>query len=71
MPTNSLSDGRVDRDHWKRMATMPPGEDGPILMVTARDPARLAAQRDLREPAIADTYAMIVRARINRLPGAR
>jgi hypothetical protein len=34
------------------------------------DPDRLAAQREHRERAIADTYAMVVRAAVNRLPGA-
>ena len=31
------------------------------------DPARLAAQKDHREVAIADTYTMIVRAQVNTL----
>jgi hypothetical protein len=35
------------------------------------DPDRLAAQQAHREPAIADTYALVVRAAINDLPGAR
>jgi len=40
------------------------------FMAVAMDPARLAAQREHREPAMADTYALIVRPTINRLPGA-
>jgi hypothetical protein len=31
------------------------------------DPARLEAQKEHREAAIADTYTMIVRARVNEL----
>ena len=38
------------------------------FMAVAMDPARLQAQRAHREPAIADTYALVVRAGINRLP---
>ena len=41
------------------------------FMAVLADPARLAAQREHREPAIADTYAMILRASINNLPGSR
>ena len=37
------------------------------FMAVATDPARLEAQRDHREVAIADTYTMILRARINDL----
>ncbi len=37
------------------------------FMAVATDPARLEAQRDHREPAIADTYALMVRPVINRL----
>lgn len=40
------------------------------FMAVAMDPERLEAQRSFREPAIADTYALIVRAPLNRLPGA-
>ncbi len=40
------------------------------FMAVAADPARLEAQKAHRERAIADTYALIVRARINQLPGA-
>lgn len=41
------------------------------FMAVATDPDRLAAQREHREPAIADTYALILRPTINHLPGAR
>jgi hypothetical protein len=34
------------------------------------DPARLEAQQDHREVAIADTYTMIVRAGLNELEGS-
>jgi uncharacterized protein (DUF1330 family) len=37
------------------------------LMAVVADPERLAAQKEHREAAIADTYAMIVRARLNTL----
>jgi hypothetical protein len=37
------------------------------FMAVARDPARLAAQKEHRETAIADTYTMIVRPLIDRL----
>lgn len=37
------------------------------FMAVVMDPARLAAQHDHREVAIADTYTMIVRARVNEL----
>jgi hypothetical protein len=37
------------------------------FMAVATDPARLQAQRDHREPAIADTYTMILRPMIDRL----
>jgi hypothetical protein len=40
------------------------------FMAVAFDPARLAAQAAHREPAMSDTYTMIVRPTINRLPGA-
>jgi hypothetical protein len=40
------------------------------FIAVATDPDRLAAQHEFREPAIADTYALIVRAGINALPGA-
>ena len=40
------------------------------FMAVATDPARLAAQAQHREPATADTYAMIVRPTINRLDAA-
>ena len=36
-------------------------------MAVARDPGRLAAQREHRETAIADTYTMILRPTIDRL----
>jgi hypothetical protein len=37
------------------------------FMAVVMDPARLEAQRASREPAIADTYTMIVRPSIDRL----
>ncbi|MEI7617664.1 MAG: hypothetical protein WCK14_03510 [Actinomycetota bacterium] len=37
------------------------------FMAVAADPTRLAAQKEHREPAIADTYALILRPSINRL----
>ncbi|MGA9277702.1 hypothetical protein [Ilumatobacter sp.] len=37
------------------------------FMAVVTDPARLAAQKDHREAAIADTYTMIVRAHVNTL----
>jgi hypothetical protein len=37
------------------------------FMAVVADPARLEAQKAYREPAIADTYAMILRPMINRL----
>ena len=37
------------------------------FMAVVTDPARLKAQKDHREAAIADTYTMIVRARVNTL----
>ena len=40
------------------------------FMAVALDPDRLAAQADHREPAMTDTYALIVRPTIDRLPGA-
>ena len=36
-------------------------------MAVVMDPARLEAQKNSREPAIADTYTMIVRPTIDRL----
>ena len=39
------------------------------FMAVAMDPARLAAQTEHREPAMADTYTMILRPNIDRLPG--
>ena len=36
-------------------------------MAVVRDPARLEAQKSHRETAIADTYTMILRPRIDRL----
>ena len=36
-------------------------------MAVAMDPDRLAAQADNREPAIADTYTVMMRPLINRL----
>lgn len=39
------------------------------FMAVASDPDRLAAQREHRERAIADTYALILRPTINQLPG--
>ncbi len=41
------------------------------FMAVVLDPARLEAQKAFREPAMADTYTMIVRAGINSLPGMR
>ena len=41
------------------------------FLAVVADPDRQAAQKAHREPAIAGTYAMIVRATVNRLPGAR
>jgi len=40
------------------------------FMAVAMDPARLAAQHTHREPAMEDTYTMILRPTINRLAGA-
>jgi hypothetical protein len=40
------------------------------FMAVALDPDRLAAQAAHREPAMSDTYTMILRPTINRLPGA-
>ena len=40
------------------------------FIAVAMDPDRLAAQAAHREPSIADTYALILRPTINRLPGA-
>jgi hypothetical protein len=37
------------------------------FMAVVMDPARLEAQRTSREPAIADTYTMIVRPTIDRI----
>ncbi len=37
------------------------------FMAVVTDPARLEAQKDHREVAIADTYTMIVRAQVNQL----
>jgi hypothetical protein len=37
------------------------------FMAVVTDPARLAAQKAHREPALADTYTMILRPRIDRL----
>jgi hypothetical protein len=37
------------------------------FMAVVADPDRLAAQKDHREPSIADTYALILRPSINRL----
>lgn len=37
------------------------------FMAVVADPDRLAAQKDHREPAIADTYALILRPSVNRL----
>ena len=36
-------------------------------MAVVMDPARLEAQKEHREAAIADTYTMIVRAKLNQL----
>jgi hypothetical protein len=41
------------------------------FLAVVADPERQAAQKEHRERAIADTYTMIVRASVNRLPGAR
>ncbi len=60
-----LGDGRS----WDQVRfNLFPSKTAFIAVMT--DPERLAAQRAYREPAIADTYALIVRARINHLPGA-
>lgn len=40
------------------------------FMAVVADPARLEAQRAHREPAISDTYTLVVRPTINRLDGA-
>ena len=40
------------------------------FMAVARNPGRMAAQAKHREPAMADTYALMVRPTINRLDGA-
>lgn len=40
------------------------------FMAVALDPARLAAQAAHREPAMTDTYTLIVRPTVNHLPGA-
>jgi hypothetical protein len=40
------------------------------FMAVATDPDRLAAQAEHREVAMSDTYTMILRPTINRLPGA-
>lgn len=40
------------------------------FLAVALDPARMEAHRAHREPAMVDTYTMIVRPTINRLPGA-
>jgi hypothetical protein len=37
------------------------------FMAVALDPARLEAQKDHREPAIADTYTMILRPSVDRI----
>lgn len=60
-----LGDGRVW--HEVRFNQFP---SKAAFMAVASDPDRLAAQRDHRERAIADTYALILRPMINRLPGA-
>jgi hypothetical protein len=41
------------------------------FLAVVADPDRQAAQQAHREPAIADTYATIMRATVNRLPRAR
>ena len=41
------------------------------FMAVVADPARLAAQSEHRARAIADTYALVLRPTINRLPGAQ
>jgi ribonuclease Z len=40
------------------------------VQTVVRDPARLAAQAAHREPALADTYTLVVRPTIDRLDGA-
>ena len=40
------------------------------FMAVATDPARLAAQKEFRQPAVADTYALILRPTINKLTGS-
>ena len=57
-----VGDGR--QWHQVRFNTFP---SRAAFMAVARDPGRLAAQADHRETAIADTYALGVRASINRL----
>jgi hypothetical protein len=37
------------------------------FMAVVMDPARLAAQREFREPAMTDTYALILRPTLNHL----
>ena len=57
-----VGDGR--QWHQVRFNTFP---SRAAFMAVAREPGRLAAQADHRETAIADTYALGVRASINRL----
>ena len=57
-----IGDGRVW--HQVRFNEFP---SKAAFMAVVFDPARLEAQKDHREVAIADTYTMIVRAPINRL----
>ncbi|WP_395152841.1 hypothetical protein [Ilumatobacter sp.] len=57
-----VGDGRVW--HQVRFNEFP---SKAAFMAVVMDPARLEAQKDHREAAIADTYTMIVRARMNHL----
>lgn len=57
-----LGDGRAW--HQVRFNTFP---SNAAFMAVVADPARLEAQREHRQEAIADTYTMITRATINRL----
>ncbi len=57
-----IGDGRAW--HQVRFNTFP---SKAAFMTVAMDPARVEAHRDHRDTAIADTYALGVRARINRL----
>jgi hypothetical protein len=60
-----IGDGR----HWDqvRFNSFPSRE---AFMTVVMDPDRLAAQREFREPAMSDTYTMIVRPIIDGLAGS-